>query len=287
MRKIKNSDDAVAGIVIAILLVGLFVTIFSIIQTVYVPQWMEEKESEHMGEVTSQFAYLKFATDVQLYSPTNSNLSISVPITLGSDKIPYLLSERSYGDLDILSGSSVVTIKNSTNSYIYNLGTIKYSSRNSYFVDQTFSYEAGAVIVSQYQGNFLSLSPFFSVNNSQMINISFTLVNISSVGSKTSANGYSTTSILTKYLSSSDQTVTISNITNITINTSYPSSWKSYFNETLEDEGLDYGLSSDYWITYSEDDNWIILHFNTSENSNSLDLSIKKISAQITPGWIN
>ena len=287
MRKIKNSDDAVAGIVVAILLVGLFVTIFSIIQTVYVPQWMEEKESEHMGEVTSQFAYLKFATDVQLYSPTNSNLSISVPITLGSDKIPYLLSERSYGDLDILSGSSVVTIKNSTNSYIYNLGTIKYSSRNSYFVDQTFSYETGAVIISQYQGDFLSLSPFFSVNNSQMINISFTLVNISSVGSKTSANGYSTTSILTKYLSSSDQTVTISNITNITINTSYPSSWKSYFNETLEDEGLDYGLSSDYWITYSEDDNWIILHFNTSENSNSLDLSIKKISAQITPGWIN
>ncbi len=287
MRKIKNSDDAVAGIVVAILLVGLFVTIFSIIQTVYVPQWMEEKESEHMGEVTSQFAYLKFATDVQLYSPTNSNLSISVPITLGSDKIPYLLSERSYGDLDILSGSSVVTIKNSTNSYIYSLGTIKYSSRNSYFVDQTFSYEAGAVIVSQHQGNFLSLSPFFSVNNSQIINISFTLVNISSVGSKTSANGYSTTSILTKYLSSSDQTVTISNITNITINTSYPSSWKSYFNETLEDEGLDYGLSSDYWITYSEDDNWIILHFNTSENSNSLDLSIKKISAQITPGWIN
>lgn len=287
MRKIKNSDDAVAGIVVAILLVGLFVTIFSIIQTVYVPQWMEEKESEHMGEVTSQFAYLKFATDVQLYSPTNSNLSISVPITLGSDKIPYLLSERSYGDLDILSGSSVVTIKNSTNSYIYSLGTIKYSSRNSYFVDQTFSYETGAVIVSQHQGNFLSLSPFFSVNNSQMINISFTLVNISSVGSKTSANGYSTASILTKYLSSSDQTVTISNITNITINTSYPSSWKSYFNETLEDEGLDYGLSSDYWITYSEDDNWIILHFNTSENSNSLDLSIKKISAQITPGWIN
>ena len=138
MRKIKNSDDAVAGIVVAILLVGLFVTIFSIIQTVYVPQWMEEKESEHMGEVTSQFAYLKFATDVQLYSPTNSNLSISVPITLGSDKIPYLLSERSYGDLDILSGSSVVTIKNSTNSYIYNLGTIKYLSD---------SYKAGARIL--------------------------------------------------------------------------------------------------------------------------------------------
>ena len=201
-KNLTNSNDAVAGIVVAILLVGLFVTIFSIIQTVYVPQWMEEIESEHMDEVASQFAYLKFATDVQLQS-SNSNLSISVPITLGSDKIPYLLSERSYGDLDILSDSSVVTIQNGT-TYTYHLGTIKYSSRNSYFVDQTFSYEAGAVIVSQYQGDFLSLSPFFSVNNSEMINISFTLVNISSVGGKTSANGYSTTSILTKYLGSSD-----------------------------------------------------------------------------------
>ena len=285
-KNLTNSNDAVAGIVVAILLVGLFVTIFSIIQTAYVPQWMEEIESEHMDEVASQFAYLKFATDVQLQS-SNSNLSISVPITLGSDKIPYLLSERSYGDLDILSDSSVVTIKNATNSYIYNLGTMKYSSRNSYFVDQTFSYEAGAVIVSQYQGDFLSLSPFFSVNNSQMINISFTLVNISSVGGKTSANGYSTTSILTKYLSSSDQTITIDNVTQIKIDTSYPNSWKGFFNETLEDEGLDYGSSSDYWITYSEDDDWIILHFNTGENSNSLSLNIKKISAQITPGWIN
>ena len=284
-KNLTNSNDAVAGIVVAILLVGLFVTIFSIIQTVYVPQWMGEIESEHMDEVASQFAYLKFATDVQLQS-SNSNLSISVPITLGSDKIPYLLSERSYGDLDILSDSSVVAIQNGT-TYTYHLGTIQYSSRNSYFVDQTFSYEAGAVIVSQYQGDFLSLSPFFSVNNSQMINISFTLVNISSVGGKTSASGHSASSILTKYLSSSDQTVAIDNVTQIKIDTDYPNSWKGFFNKTLEDEGLDYGSSSDYWITSSEDDDWIILHFNTGENSNSLSLNIKKISAQISPGWIS
>jgi len=163
---------------------------------------------------------------------------------------------------------------------------IQYSSRNSYFVDQTFSYEVGAVIISQHQGDFLSLSPFFSINKSQMINVSFTLVNVSSVGGKTSASGHSTSSILTKYISSSDQTITIDNVTQIQIDTRYPKSWKGYFNETLEDEELDYGLSSDYWITYSEDDEWIIIHFNTSENTNSLDLSIKKISAQISPGWI-
>ena len=282
---LKSSDEAVVGIVTAILLVGLLVIVFSLIQTVYVPQWMEEIESEHMDEVASQFSYLKFATDVQLQS-SNSNLSISIPITLGSGKIPYLLSEHSYGDLDISSDSLSVTIQNDTNSYEYDLGMIQYSSRNSYFVDQIFSYEAGAVIISQHQGDFLSLSPFFSINKSQMINISFTLVNVSSVGSKTSASGHSISSILTKYISSSDQTISIDNVTQIKINTSYPKSWKGFFNETLEDEGLDYGLSSDYWITYSEDDEWIIIHFNTSENINSLNLSIKKISAQISPGWI-
>jgi len=281
-----RNNEGVVGIVTAILLVGLLVIVFSLIQTIYVPQWMEEIESEHMDEVASQFSYLKFATDVQLQSSSNSNLSISIPITLGSDKIPYLLSERSYGDLDISSDSLIITIQNATNSYEYNLGMIQYSSRNSYFVDQTFSYEVGAVIISQHQGDFLSLSPFFSINKSQMINVSFTLVNVSSVGGKTSASGHSTSSILTKYISSSDQTITIDNVTQIQIDTRYPKSWKGYFNETLEDEELDYGLSSDYWITYSEDDEWIIIHFNTSENTNSLDLSIKKISAQISPGWI-
>lgn len=293
MRKKKQfngfnkSDDAVTGIVVAILLVGLFVTIFSIIQTIYVPQWMEEKESEHMNLVAAQFAQLKFATDIQLYSSGDTSMSITTPITLGCDRIPFFLSHRSYGSLEILSDAFKVTIQNDSSSSSYQLGTIKYSSRNSYFVDQTLCYESGSIIVSQYQGGVLSAPAFFSVNKTQMINISLTLVNISGVGAKTSAHGYSTSSISTKYLETYDQTATFTNITQIMINTSYPYVWKEFLNETLRNEGLSYGTKLDYWITFSQNDGWVILHFNTGNNANVLRVKVKKIAAQLSPGKIS
>lgn len=281
LRNFTKSDDAVAGIVVAILLIGLFVTIFSIIQTVYVPQWMEQKESEHMNEVASQFAQLKFATDIQLHSPFSPNLSISTPITLGSEKIPYLLSEKSYGELAIVSDECSVTIKGDE-TISHPIGTIRYSSRNFYFVDQSYIYEAGAVIIAQSQGNILSSPPFFSVINQDTVNIDFTVVNIFSIGGKTSVNGYSACSVLTSYSRSPNETTNVNNVTQITINTTHPNSWKRFLNDTLLDEGLSYGTN--FSLDVSEDENWVKIDF---VKNTSVILNVKKISAQITPGWIN
>jgi len=276
-----KSNDAVTGIVVAILLIGLFVTIFSIIQTVYVPQWMEQKESEHMNEVASQFAQLKFATDIQLYSPSSSNLSISTPITLGSEKIPYLLSEKSYGELAIVSDECSVTIKGDETIF-HPIGTIRYSSRNFYFVDQSYIYETGAVIIAQSQGNILSSPPFFSVTNQDTVTINFTVVNISSIGGKTSVNGHSTCSVLTSHSRSPNETTNVNNVTQITINTTHPNSWKRFLNDTLLYEGLSYGTN--FSLDVSEDENWVKIDF--VKNTSAI-LNVKKISAQITPGWIN
>ena len=44
IKQIKNSDDAVVGIVVAILLIGLLLAVISIVQTVFVPNWMERKK---------------------------------------------------------------------------------------------------------------------------------------------------------------------------------------------------------------------------------------------------
>ena len=41
MEKIKNSDDAVAGIVVTVLLIGLIMAALLMVNQVYVPQWIE------------------------------------------------------------------------------------------------------------------------------------------------------------------------------------------------------------------------------------------------------
>ena len=281
---LRQSDGAVVGIVTAILLVGLLVTVFSIIQTVYVPQWMEEIEANHMNQVSEQFAQMKFSTDIQLYGTNDTApLSISSPITLGSEKIPYLLSERSSGTLSISEESITVYISNATQSYTYILNGIKYQSQNSYYVDQTYIYESGALIISQEEGSFLSVSPFFTIQNQSIDLLSLTLVNVTSIGGKTSASGYDTTSIRTQYYPALDQTIQLTNITTIRITTQYPHAWSSYFNDTLADAGLTYGSTQDYMLTVSTNPEMLTISFDTT---NTFNLFLKTLKAQISPGWI-
>ena len=67
MKKIinKTNDSAVVGIVTAMLIVGLIVTVIAIIQLVYVPIIMEQREAEHMDRVAEQFGFLTSVIDKQ------------------------------------------------------------------------------------------------------------------------------------------------------------------------------------------------------------------------------
>jgi hypothetical protein len=283
-KDFKKDESAVVGIVTAILIIGLVVTVFAIIQTVYVPQWMEEFEMEHMNEVAGQFAELKYATDLQLFSQSASNQSITTPFTLGSDKIPFFLSERSYGSLEIVDSVCNVTIDGDS-VVTFDVNGIEYRSRNNHYVDQTFRYETGAVIISQAQGSFLSTMPFFSISASETkINMTLTVVNVTGIGGKTTASGYSLVSIATKFLATNNTVETVENVTEIMIETEYPTAWKSYFNQTLQTEGLAY--DDDYSLSYSIENEWIKIEFYPEETNNQIMVSSKQLSAQISPGWI-
>jgi len=283
MRNIKTSDNAVVGIVTAILLVGLIVTVFAILQTVYVPEWMKEIEADHLNQAGAQFSQMKFAIDLQLFgSNDTTNLSITSPLTLGSSKIPFLFSERSSGTFKIYNNLSTFVFQNATTTYTYLLNGIEYQSKNTYFINQLYSYEAGAVIVGQDAGNYISAAPFFSITENTTDQMSFTLVNISSVGGKTAASGYDTASIRTQYAYLDDETVQLVNCTTITISTQYPYAWKSYVNDTLALAGLTY--STDYSLSVSTEPSKLTIVLNTQ---NQMTITTKMINAQMSPGWIS
>ena len=107
LKKFNEKDDAVAGIIVAILLVGLIISVLAIIQTVYVPRWMEQKEAEHMDTVLDQFALLKFAIDSQALHKSE-NVSLSTSITLGSKEWPIFSSSRAYGTLEIVEDENEI-----------------------------------------------------------------------------------------------------------------------------------------------------------------------------------
>ena len=280
MNIAKKTDYAVTSVVVSILILGLFVTMIATIQTVYVPKWMSQKEAEHMDEVSSQFADLKYAIDIQ--SALEQTTPIATPITLGSRELPYFMSSRAFGSLSILSTAGNVTITNDTASFSYKFGTIKYSSKNVYYINKKYIYETGAVVLNQSQGDIMSIKPPFTVNYSTTANILFNVINISGVGSKSSISGYSTFPIQTEF-SSSSSTV-INNVKNITISTTCRNAWKSFLNTTLKESGLNSdGYGANFTIT--TDSNSVTVSF-TDETTVNLTRKIIIIKTQIAHGWV-
>lgn len=286
INNIKESNEAVVGIVTAVLLLGLFISVIALIQTVYVPNWMEQKEAEHMEIVRDQFSQLKFAIDIhsaieQEYTP------IATTITMGSKELPFFMSQRAYGALEIISDEFNVNITNITGSYrTYNLGTIKYSSDNAYFIDQSFIYESGAVITSQSEGNSISVKPVFIPENiSGEIVIHLTLINITGVGNKTAYGGYDSIAIQTEYYNcTKNEDIDIPNIEYINITTTYANSWSNFINSSLKKE-LNY--------YENEDGDFEIIPINDGFSIKfikpikvEVDLIFKNIYAQIGPGWV-
>lgn len=272
MKQIHTSDDAVVGIVVTILVIGLILAVVSILQTVYVPNWMEQREAEHMDEVLDQFAQLKLAIDT-LSVTQQRGVPITTSVTLGSKELPFLMSNRAFGSLNILTDKCRITITNATGSYTYSLGTIKYSSSNTYYLDISYIYEAGGVIQSQHSGNIMSINPSFSVANET--HLFFTIVHISSVLGKTSISGYGTYPIQIEFKSSNPLLV-VEDVTSITIDTSYSTAWSIFFNNTLKNSPFQYSIR--------EEADRVVLAFPTSYPN--IEVRYVEIKAQISPGWV-
>jgi len=289
-RKFKASEDGVVGIVVAVLLIGLMVSVVSLVQLVYVPDWMEQREAEHMDEVVTQFSQLKFAIDT-LNANKQNYTTIATSITLGSKELPYWMSLRAFGNLEILSDEFKITINNVSSSSNFSIGTIKYSSSNGYFIDQDFIYEGGAIITNQADGNIISIKPSFpgikKVGNKLFLTLN--LINISGVGGKLSGSGYGTTAIQTEYSGSQIEQI-IEDVRSIEIISKYFYSWYMFMNWTLENQGLVPGaLSGDFYVIPDYDNSSITIDFFSSniEGYPTINLSIIEILAQIGPGWID
>jgi hypothetical protein len=281
---LRDTDNAVASIVVAILLIGLAFTTISTIQVFYIPKWMEQEEAKHMDEVADQFAQLKLVIDMQLLAE-KEDTPLSTSITLGSKELPILMSERAFGFLEISDGNTVITIDDDndpTTLFSYPVGIITYSSSNAYFLDQSYIYESGAVILSQSQDNIMCMLPSFSASKTgSNVDMSFTIIDVAGVGEKTSAGGYGTYPIRTDFSNIDSRPIT--DVTNITITTNYQNAWHIFLNSTLNASRLNYGTDNDYWIL--ETDTGVIVEFS---DSLTVDLEVDNIviEAQIAPGWI-
>ena len=163
--KLFNNKSGVAGVIEALLLVGLVAVVLSIIQLYYIPQVMDQREAEHMDEVANQFSFLKSVIDLQ--SMTKEDVPISSPLTLGSRELPYFVTARADGKLCIIDyGDYEINVDYGTK--IFPLTSIKYEAFNRYYLDGrpvTYALEGGAIILKQYDGETVRVEPKITIEN--------------------------------------------------------------------------------------------------------------------------
>jgi len=280
MRDKKNlrKNLAVSGVIEALLLVALASIILSTIQLTYIPQIMNDRESEHMDQVSNQFSYLKAMIEIQ--SITQSDVVISSPITLGSTELPYFITAWATGEITIPNDKFKITV-NPGLAATY-LGSIKYEAKNSYFIDQTYILEAGGVVLIQPDGSAMRVLPSISVENTSDVTLDFRLYNIEGVTGKDSSGGaQKETYYLYTNFSSSTMYPQFQNITSARVYTLSPNAWWSALNYTL---GRSVNLSREI-----SDDPEFSFYIKIVPNAKfgkptHLDLEIVDIRAQVGPG---
>ncbi len=282
VKACKTKDEAVAGIVVAVMIVGLVLAVISIIQTIYIPKWMESREAEHMGVVSDQFSQLKFAIDSQI--ALKEKVPISTSITLGSRELGFFISNKAFGRLALVSnGWAYRIVRTVGDTYEDNFGILRYTSENAYFLNQAYNYEIGGVVLNQSQGGVFNIKPEFSTTyNSSIREVNLTLqcVDLVPNDEKISITGYGTYPVRTEYIAATNNTITL--VKTLSVITPYPKIWFYFLNTTLSDAYL--LNNTDYTITKSS--NQVTMTF-LYPPLNNVILNIEKIMilTQITPGW--
>jgi hypothetical protein len=234
--KFYKDKDAQASAVALMLACLTFIIISGMIANSYVPIWMKENECWHMNEIRSSFEKLK--TTIDLSISKNNTTRCSFPIRLDSSGI-FLFTPGTQGKLAFDPFNPEINIHNSTKLLNFTAtGSLKFSSRNRYYLRQEFIYELGSLIVAQSEGNFLALPPNYELKNISN-NIEANLKLVSLVGVNNTKTGFGEVSIYTKlkFYATENYTWFRENL-NFNITTEYSQAWYSYFEQILSSSGI-------------------------------------------------
>jgi len=213
------NSEGVSTVVATILILGIIVTVISVLNAYYLPSVAAEFEIKHMKEVQDRF--FRIASEIR----SGENATVEIP--LGSGRVPVVSSLSSSGEIIVSNaGRMNITLTNLTNvNESYNgSGSMKFSSSNNFWLDQEYIFENGAVILDQSNRALMRLTPFEM--NEIRLNL-FTIENNDSIA----GNGVQGVKII---ITNNSPDLSFPDIVNITaqVETENPDAWQTYFNKT-------------------------------------------------------
>lgn len=245
-RRLSHQREGVVAVVGTLLSLLVFLALFGIFITQFLPLWMDENEAQFTGQAQSSFASLK--SDVDLQATLHAPAEMGTPFVMASQGVP-LLAQPTPGVLSFIPAqpgvfANVSVTPGPSNSHPlyqnYSLGVVQMSLANRYFSPQTFEFEDDAVIQSQSAVSQIVLyPPTLAVNaTGSQIGVSLTLLQLAGNASQTVSTG--TQEVYSHYLFTQSYTSnSSSNAVTATfrLGTYFPCAWVSFLTSVFANAG--------------------------------------------------
>jgi len=236
----KDSRSGIAGAVTAVLFVIIITAILAGITLYYVPSWSKDAEAEHMSKVANQFLTIKDGINGQLTNGEGgSSLYSHIALTSGATtSFLGIQGEPSKGTLRFNGNETLFWVHDTDNSsdiYAVAKGGLSFRSHNSYYVDQEYIYEEGAVLVRQGSCSTVRSGSPPELHRDPSGCLTLTITFITLFGEDTSVTGTGSAGVETRILHTDTTTMPLPGGKNLTLNATCRcgDGWARWVNSSL------------------------------------------------------
>lgn len=241
IRRLRHGRRGVAAVVGTLLALLVFLSIFGIFLTDYLPLWMTDNEETYSVTVANQFGNI-LNTMSSLYLSGRSGFAVSDPVTTQSSSVP-VFAQPTDGVLNFFENPSLYTnftffLQGTSSRFSQNLTTTGGLTDNlgdRYFVPITYILQNGAVIQQQSSSSVsqLILFPPSIVANYSGTQASLSLTYFASYGNGTSAVTPGTEQVYVSFDSSQTYPGLAGTPVYLNFTTDYACAWSTYWNSTF------------------------------------------------------
>ena len=247
--RFRGDRRAVAAVIGTLLALLVFLSIFGIFLTQYLPLWMTDNESQFSITVSSQFAQMKHDVDL-LVLDGQAGHSVVDPITMRSEGVP-VFAQPTQGILTFSTSLGLYTnisfpldsigpqgTRQDVPNFYQNASTgiIRMYLPDRYFTPIQYTFEQDAVISSSPTGTgeVMLFTPSVSFSHTGT-NTSLSMVLFRVQGNDTSSTSTGTDQVYTTLLGTQSYSSESANgiQVNITMETTLPCAWARFYNTTL------------------------------------------------------
>jgi hypothetical protein len=245
-RRLSHQREGVVAVVGTLLSLLVFLALFGIFITQFLPLWMDENEAQFTGQTQASFADLK--SNIDLQATLGAPAVMATPFVMASEGVP-LLAQPTPGVLSFIPAqpgvyANVSVIPGPAGSQPlyqnYSLGVVQMTLANRYYSPQTFEFEDDAVIQSQSAVSQLVLyPPGLAINaTGTQVGVTLSLLQLAGNASQTVSTG--TQEVYSHYLFTQSYTSNAStNIVHavVKIGTYFPCAWVTFLTNVFGSAG--------------------------------------------------